>query len=378
MSLVFQLVILLSWIQVLHIPAGSSIINLSNIILYLTAPLLLTSRRINRSQILVLLFIFTSGLIGIANDIPIRRIVSGSVAFGVFLFIAWSLDGFALRKNRKHLLYLMLYMGIFTALIIILQYYFFDIERPSALMLEPSQAGLFLLSCVPISYYLQTSNSLRFVVISTLFVAILITKTTQILTFLIFIMVIFLCRFLQFRKSALSISIYSLFVCLGLYFLIPDDTLGHYTARLEGFQTLDNLSVLAWMRGFDHSIQVFLQAKFWGFGAGSAGYFDYYGKYDQILNTLDWYSLNLHDYFSGFFRILAEFGLVGSLLVLNMCRISFKNFYNTKDEDVQAVSAVCFLLLLGSLLKEPVYTMSNYALIAIFFLMSRTQVNSND
>lgn len=272
------------------------------------------------------------------------------------------------------------YIGILiTSLSIIYAYFVNSIERPGGSMDEPSVAGLLLLAgatgCL-ISAHWEKIRWRRILLYSMLVFLVTISimvKTTHIFTF-IFSVVILGILSRAVNLSQILLILLSIFV---LYLIVVSDE--HYLSRIDLQNPAGNLSLLAWLHGFDQMVASLTAYPLVGVGAGGTGQFDFYSVNGEYLSISNLSGLSRLDAYSGMFRLIIELGPVLTLFILLAIAGRLKHFGKSAGDGslpfgVEAQSqvflfafAVC--LLFGIMLKEPTYSRSQFAVASLLFAL---------
>lgn len=253
---------------------------------------------------------------------------------------------------------------VMSSIIILTQKTVFSASRPHAFFQEPSGAGLFLFGYLAAEFvrFSLFNETLKFKDICRLFLvtaAALVTSSTQIVAFVAGLILIFAVAE-KITPKVLLLAVCSMFGIAVLIFNSP-----HLQERLQFAGEL-NLSQLAWLQGMDQAFTALNLSPLVGFGFGSTGMFVFESRHAQQLLDVGFEGLNQKDAFSGFFRLMIECGIVGLAFVAliakrALCQFkqTFRNQKLSKDFRIEGQLIVfSIVVLLGILLKEPVWTRS--------------------
>lgn len=322
------------------------------------------------------------------NVAPYHRLISGIVWLGGLFLILLSGDKFHYSPSK--IFKIIMFVLSLSAFYILAERVLSQDARPRAWFGESSYAGMALYGaaagCIISIYLIKMSK--RMVVF--LIVFFLVCFSSALLTFsmhfVTFIITILLFIILDvFSKPLLLISPKKtcLFLTIGILLILIANllfTMEHYYSRINLLDSQTNLSVLAWLRGYDQMVATILNSPILGNGLGSTGYFEFNSVYALTLDEQGMGVLNLTDAYSLAFRLVIEIGLPMTIIFmiyfgrrLNIFRQSLRILQGLPAS--QAIPVVfnfvfAVSLILGALLKEPLYSNSVLYLAVFLFATS--------
>lgn len=316
---------------------------------------------------------------------PFYRFISALGWLGGLLLIIFIAP--KISFNKIIVSKIILGLCILTSVLILIDFYLFNIARPKAFFGEPSPAGLVLYSAssavVSILIFVQVSSNFKIkalISLAILITAALLTKSMHVVTFLITVGLIIFVKLLNLKKRFFIKNIFvitSILVILA-YFGITTFQSSHYLSRIDISNAESNLSLLSWLRGYEQMIFSTIKSPIFGHGIGSTGYFEYNSVYLSDLERAGFGDLNLKDGYSLAFRLIIEIGpvlfLIFIVYFIKKLRSFKRNLLNIKELSISNSVPSIFLfvfaasLILGSLIKEPNYASSPlYLGIFLFF-----------
>ena len=324
-------------------------------------------------------------LFAFLNIAPYYRFISGLIWLGGLILLLF--EGEKIKYDQMQVFFLIILVLSLSSLYLFFQYFVLGLIRPSAWFREPSFAGLCLYSAaagllVSISI-LKLKSRIRFFIILLVivfFCAGVLTLSLHFITFLISISLISLLLFsgkffaFNFKRTLLFITF------SGLLFLITSQLfmMDHYSSRIN-LNAPTNLSLLAWLRGYDQMIASIFKSPIFGCGLGSTGFFEFKSENSAILESVGLGNLCLTDAFSLAFRLVIEIGLPFFMLFcffllkrLKEFKKHIKNIQNISTRDSFPVIfnfVFSISVLLGCFLKEPLYPQS-YLYLSILLVSS--------
>ena len=344
------------------------------------------------SKIYGLLFFSTQILIYVLiNTAPYYRFISGMVWLGGLLLLL--IGGKNIAYNHQKITKTIIIVLCISALYIIFQSLVLQIDRPQAWFYEPSFAGLCLYSAasaILISLILVKFNKFyKYLLILTfiiLITAAVITFSMHFLTFVVSIGLFFLLLFsllisVDFSKILMFLIFGILIFILGANLFLSS----HFQSRTD-LSDPTNLSLLAWLQGFDQMKSSVIQSPLFGFGLGSTGYIVFKSNYADILQSVGKGDLTLNDAFSLSFRLIIEIGLFFFILILIYLKkkmFDFKKYFSKCKKHKRNLSfpivfnfVFSISIILGCFLKESLYPQS-FLYLSIFLLAS-TPLNTKE
>ena len=329
-------------------------------------------------QILIFVFI---------NLAPYYRLISGLVWLGGLFLIILSAKRFRYRQGAAFKT--IIYVLVLSAFYIFYQFFFLGQSRPSAWFGEPSFAGLALYSAAVsimstiVIVKMPTHTRLVFGIVFLVFLcAALLTFSMHIVTFILVVALVF---FLWNSNKILSFSPKRTFIFLTIGSILAFGSscligLHHYSSRLNILNPGTNLSLLAWLQGFDQMIASISNSPIFGNGLGSTGYVVFNSAHSQTLESLSAGHLTLFDAYSLCFRLVIEIGLPVFLIFMLYFARRLNDFRNYM-ENVKKVPGTQSLpvvfnfifaasLIIGALIKEPLYPNSSLYLGVFLFASS--------
>lgn len=326
-------------------------------------------------QILITLFFQIS---------PYYRFVSGIVWLGGLLLLI--LGSKNIEYNQKTIAKTIIGVLLITSIYICFEGFILQIDRPQAWFYEPSFAGLCLYggsSGVLISLIVGKQNKkIRFILILCfilLITAAILTFSMHFITFVISLIVFFLFLLptlisIDFKKVLLFLSFGLLIFIIGANLFLSS----HFQSRTD-IADPSNLSLLAWLQGYDQMIAAIGKSPFFGLGLGSTGNFNFKSEYSDILQSVGKSDLTLNDAFSLAFRLIIEIGLLFFILLLIFLKKKLRKFkvlfsyYKKNGMNIPTPIIFNFVfsitVILGCFLKEPLYPQS-FLYLSIFLVSS--------
>ncbi|MCZ2484741.1 hypothetical protein [Aquirufa antheringensis] len=315
---------------------------------------------------------------------PYYRFISGLVWLGGLVFLL-------LGSKNIHYSQDLLYKYIIGVLCFTSFYIFFegmvmDVDRPQAYFYEPSFAGLCLYSgaagVIIILILCKSSKIVKLqllIIFGILVSAAFLTFSMHFLTFIFSILIFFILLFpyiftFEFKKILIA------FVIIFLIFLVGSTLVlsSHFQSRTD-ISDPTNLSLLAWLQGYDQMVASIIKSPVFGLGLGSTGNFIFKSEYSDILYSVGKADLTLNDAFSLAFRLIIEIGLLFFLCFVSYLLkriLDFKNFISFKNKhklDISKSTVFNFVfsltIILGCFLKEPLYPQS-FLYLGIFLFSS--------
>jgi hypothetical protein len=384
-SVLITLTLMIAPLQLYAVKVGGSLFDLALLpFSVLVFNNLLNSQRISKViLVLVLGYCAVFFIVVPFLDIPTHRVLSATTFYIMYGYVLTSMNiRVSVRTLRAWSLTLIL-ACVAVAIMILYQYFLLGQSRPKGPFSEPSGAGLYLSALLFSSsaLYLFPSHSARstsFLIMKPIFLLCMIcpvvlaaTVLTKSINFGVLFCALLILQFLipsqRVRKTTLFL------VSLILITLVSPFLLNHFAERVLSFEQL-NLSQLAWLQGLSQALHVLQSSPVWGFGPGATGYLAVESEYAQLLEELDFPGLNAKDAYSGFNRLIIELGLLSILLLGSWMRKSFQRVnwtfrggYNESDIHMAFFYMFGLGLLLGILVKEPVWSRS-FAVISILLL----------
>ena len=337
------------------------------------------------SKIYALLFFSTQILtFTLINSAPYYRFISGMVWLGGLLLLL--IGGKHIKYNQQKITKSIIVVLFISGIYIIFQSLFLQIERPQAWFYEPSFAGLCLYSAasgILLSLiFVKFDKKYKYIlttIFSILIYAAVLTFSMHFLTFVVSIALFFLL--LITVLLSVDFTKFIIFVIFGLIIFIIGSSLfltSHFQSRTD-ISDPTNLSLLAWLQGFDQMKASVIQSPIVGFGLGSTGYVNFKSDYADMLQSIGKGDLTLNDAFSLSFRLIIEIGLpffIIFLVFLKKKMSDFKHYFILcKKRNTNLSFSVVFnfvfsiTIILGCFLKEPLYP-NSFLYLSIFLLAS--------
>ena len=185
-----------------------------------------------------------------------------------------------------------------------------------------------------------------------------------------------------------SILTVSLFYLVNLLFNFSINSSESLLTKIDVFNSLNNnLSVLSWHTGFDQMIASINQSFIIGTGLGSTGFIDFQSNNLNKLLYLTPMGLNLNDAYSLSFRLIIEIGLLLFIMIfyfftkkLYILKKYLSTNTLTKQYNESIPTTFIFLfstsIIIGSLIKEPLYPASPLYLATMLFVSIKINYNS--
>ncbi len=387
---IFILAIILFPFQNLAVPLFTSKYDLTSfLLLFIIIYYTFKNGKIN-SNILYFFFLFfliQLVLFFILSITPSYRFISAMVWLGGLMLIIFK--GPKMSFNKLIVSKIILSLCIFSSLLILIQFYFLQIDRPQAFFSEPSAAGLILYSAsaaiISILIFFQLSLNFKIkgiISLAIMITAALLTKSMHVVTFLISVGLIIFVKLSNLKKRFFvrNIFVISSILVILAYFGITTFQSSHYLSRIDTSNAESNLSLLSWLRGFEQMISSTSKSPVFGHGIGSTGYFEFNSVYLNDLERAGFGDLNLKDGYSLAFRLIIELGPILFLMFMIYIVKKLKSFRSTlsnlKELSVSNLIPSVFLfvfatsIIFGSLIKEPTYASSPIYLAMFLFSSS--------
>lgn len=354
----------------------SSSYDLSSFLILLAVFLnfIIFSKSVN--YLFIFLFILAQLIIFSFNDAPLYRLISGTIWFGGILLIFTTTSGININIPR---VYKCLQISIsFSALYCLFELFIFDSDfRPKGWFSEPSPAGLVFYSASLALFYSAfiVKNSVSYIIYIqaiTLLVIALFTKSMHLVTFILTFFLLFFSMPYPRSKAFKSL----IFLGLLSSVIIVLVSIPHYSDRLNFNAPGDNLSILSWLRGYEQAFNSISSLSFFGNGLGSTGFIIFSSVYSDKLASMGFENLNLLDSYSMLFRLIIEVGLMPIAIFIYIIFSKIKSFTNYIKLSINISRSVifCFIfsltLLVGILIKEPVYSRSFVYVGSLLFMVA--------
>lgn len=380
--ILFYAILVFFPLQVLGIPVGTTKVDISNVIflvLLIWLMVFLPGAKMSTSFRLVmsLFFLLELGHYFYA-PLPVTRFLSSFVWIGGLMLV------YGYRRHIQYDLtvayYCVLGAVIAAALFSGLEAILLGEARPAGIMSEPSPAGMVMLAAVAgiiLSFRDVRNVAIRIALIALALALVYISfmlKTTHFVSLaLSLVIVAALLRMLNFGTVLLSIPL-----LIGVFAILSGDA--HYLDRFDVQSArITNISLLAWLQGFDQMMTSLQKFPLIGAGMGGTGYFYFFSVSAQQLQLYNLPDLNRFDAFSGFFRLVIELGPVFAGMVIaaiygHMRRIGHADRMGFVRASPQAMELVflttfAFTIVVGTLIKEPTWSRSTVA-VAILLLFT--------
>ena len=391
--------------QYFALPFYTSRYDISSFLLLFSAVIATKNSKSMSNTLIILLIIFI--LIELVKYLyfqtaPLHRMFSGFVWMGGLILILIKKD--FIYYDQKKVIKATL-MGSFVICIFMLFQYFtgsqwpIDLEisthRPSGLFDEPSYAGLFFysMSSAFFGVVILSKIKLKLKLLNTVLGGVtfsfgLMTLSMHVVTFFIGLSTILLIYFSLSSSKTFKLLFSLFFIVFSstiLIFIILETS--HYLIRFDlTINSETDMSVLAWVRGFDQAYHVFQVSPIFGFGLGSTGGFEIDSLAQEALETHNIGALTKLDAYSMFFRLVVELGFAFVLVFLIYILVQLKNFrslllnkyyVNYDFKYCIFIFFFSFTLIVGILIKEPTYSRS-YVYISIFLFTTILNVVKRD
>jgi len=280
--------------------------------------------------------------------------------------------------KQKNIYRIIIFSSFIQAFYILFQFYFLDIIRPKGLFSEPSSAGLMLFAtCFA---YLASSllKNHKYSILFLIFVLLggFLTRSIHVFTNLIFfiLILIYLRKHIGFKINKIFIIV--LITLISTIFILNNQ----YILSRITFEEL-NLSQIIWIRGFEQALVSIKKSYIFGLGVGSTGLFEFETIFFDKLQNMKMYELNIFDSYSLFNRLIIELGFLITFIFLIYFWKRFKINFNINKIDENSRyhyfnKIFSFFLILGCLIKEPLY--ANSLLLVSLFLFFNKEINKNE
>jgi hypothetical protein len=380
-TMLVALVLLLLPFQIFGIPVGTTVVDLSNVVMLVFVVVIVAGNaevRYSRTFILLTIGFVLLQIVLFANgNNPFSRFISGTVWIVSFIMIYGR--GVNVYVDSKLSYRIVCSVVGLLAVYIVFELFIQGIDRPAGFMAEPSSAGLVMLAVAAgllIASRKSTSVADQMVMTFAAFALVFISyiiKTTHIISFAL---AFFLAAL--FSKT-MNIRILLIFggVAVGLFAVVLQDT--HFRERLDLGAATSNLSLLSWLQGFDQMVESMRLFPLVGAGLGGTGYFDFQSVNSIALFEAGISELNRYDAYSGLFRIVIEVGPIVAAAILYafgrrliaLWRATSRGLLPVCNESKYQIFlfVFAFTLIVGILLKEPTYSRSQVAVAVILFFM---------
>ncbi len=367
--------------QTLGIPVGTTIVDLSNVILLAFALVVAAGNDDTRySRTFMLLasgFAVLQLLLWLNSLTPFSRFMSGIVWFMAFILIYGR--GATIYVPMRASYRIVIGVVALLAVYIVFQLLVLGMSRPAGFMAEPSPAGLVMLAVaaglVVASRKSSSSTEQLVMTIAAVILAVIsyALKTTHIISFIVALFIT------SFFSKALSVRLLLILVAvtIGFFSVAMQDV--HFRERLDIGGTTSNLSLLSWLQGYDQMIESLRQFPLVGAGLGGTGYFDVQSANARALFEAGISELNRYDAYSGFFRIVIEVGPVVAIAIfyaigyrlVKLWRATSQGLLPTSNESKYQLFlfVFAFTLFVGIFLKEPTYSRSQVAVAVVLYFL---------
>jgi hypothetical protein len=365
--------------QTIGIPVGTTIFDISNILLIILASALIFRNTNKKKSEIYFLYFFIFCIIQFyiffQNQTNISRFASAFLWISCYIMIF--IRGRDIYVPSKYAYIATLFGTITLALAIVFELLVEGVPRPQGFMGEPSTAGLVLLATAMGLIVASNKSSKGF------------EKFVMLFTALVFVYISFLLRSTHIISAAFSLLLLVAFsrtfdvrvtlVC-GLIFVfvfvvaLQDP---HFQERLDLGSTNSNLSVLSWLQGFDQMMESIRLFPVLGAGLGSTGFFQFDSYSSNALFMAGIGDLNRYDAYSGLFRMVIELGPIFAVLfLLSVGRRLIELWRNAgrgvlpdcNDAKYQIfLFTFAFTLIVGIMLKEPTWSRSQVAVAVLLF-----------
>ena len=365
--------------QIIGIPVGTTIFDISNILLIILVAISIFGNRNTEKNGIYFLYLMVFCIIHLyifsKNDTNISRFSSALIWICSYIII------FIRRRDiylpTKYVYGVTLFVTTALFLMIIFQLFVEGIPRPEGFMAEPSPAGLVLLATATglILASRKTSGGFeKFVMLLTALVFGYISfllRSTHIISFAFSLLVLVAFS----RAFDVRVTVIGVFIFVFIFMVVLQDE--HFQERLDLGSANSNLSVLSWLQGFDQMMESIRSFPVLGAGLGSTGFFHFDSYNSIVLFELGIGDLNRYDAYSGLFRMVIELGpLFAGLFLFSVVRRLIELWRNTgsgvlpvcNDAKYQIfLFAFAFTLIVGIMLKEPTWSRSQVAVAVLLF-----------
>ena len=371
--------------------AGSRYDITAFIILFIAFYVSIKNQIFSKKTVFVMfLFLFSQLFIFYINGTtPFYRLFSGMVWLGGLLLVIQTRD--RLVYNPVTVYKSILIVLLITSCIIIYQFFVLGQSQGKASFDESSKAALALFSSsagiLGLFYFYKLPKKLSiklFFAFLILFGAGIITFSMHIVTFILVVILIVILNFpLIYSKiktrQLLYFSLFSFLTFLGLKKLM---TTQHFFQRIDIWNLLsNNYSLLSWRTGFDQMIAGIIRSPVLGNGLGSTGFIEFESYSLDHLLSIYKFALNLSDAYSLTFRLIIEIGLPLFLLMMYfflkkiLCLRKYLRVSRELPLSYRVPVVFNFLfsisIIIGSLIKEPLYPSSVLYLGTLLFVTSK-------
>lgn len=317
---------------------------------------------------------------------PLHRFISGLFWFGGMVVIL--LAGDRIKYQRG-----LVVLGVWattglSALYILFERYHYGLSRPKAWFVEPSYAGLALYAVAAgaLGVVLLSKVSLGQRLLLSAFVVLLLwaavlTYSMHLVTFILISLLLLLYRYIRLStvisaNRLIAAATLVIFIGLGLSLLREVE---HFRSRMDVTTVPSNVSLISWLRGFDQMKAALEMSPVLGVGLGGTGEFDFYSPWNGRLGQLGLADLNRRDAYSLGFRLIIEIGpfIFGTILIYILVRLwrthKWTDAKHLREPDRLFLVLFSLTVMLGALIKEPLYAQS-YLYLAVFLFASETSV----
>lgn len=374
-------VVLLFPFQIFAVPVATTKVDLSNIaflVFLAELPFLLRARASTRFYIVFAIFVIAEVVLQLYMQLPLTRFLSSFV----WISSLWLVFGYRrwIQYNLTIVYYCILLVVGVAMIASLFQALYLQLDRPPGIMSEPSPAGMIMLATVAgiVLSFGEVKNIAARILLLVFAVMLLYTafllKTTHFVSFALAIIILAaILRIIGIGTLLLSAPI-----LVVIYLVISGDA--HYLDRFDLNATrVTNISVLAWLQGFDQMLTSLAKFPLTGAGMGGTGYFYFFSTYAQQLQLYGLADLNRYDAYSGFFRLVIETGPVFSALMLGAIYFHLRRFakvvragnvtISPQAKEVLFVTAFSLTIIIGTLMKEPTWSRST-VVISMLLLFS--------
>lgn len=365
--------------QLIGVPVGTTVFDISNIILVILVSTVIIGNKNTQKNAVYFLYLAFFCIVHLYifsyNDTNISRFLSAFLWIGSYAIIFIRRKDIGIPTKQAYVVILWVTAALF--LMILFELFVEGVPRPAGFMAEPSPAGLVLLAASAGLILASRKSSSTFEKFSMLIVALIFgyvsfaLRSTHIISFAFSLLVVTaFSRAFDVRLTAVGGLIF-----VFIFMVVLQDQ--HFQERLDLGSGNSNLSVLSWLQGFDQMMESIRSFPVFGAGFGSTGYFHFDSYNSLMLFDLGIGDLNRYDAYSGLFRMIIELGPVFSILFLISILGRLIGLWNNTGLGVLPVCneskyqiflfTFAFTLIAGIMLKEPTWSRSQVAVAVLLF-----------
>lgn len=235
---------------------------------------------------------------------------------------------------------------------------------------EPSHYAILI---IPLLIFVIKNSKFKFLyLLPSIILTLLIQNATLLIGIILAIFVTYRINTRMFFSTVLVfILIYS--------FLPPDYSFSYFINRFtfNYKNNISSLSVLVYLSGLERSYMSLLDSAFIGLGFNRMGLVGPEGDYQDILSSMGYGDLNLYDGGANSFKLIAELGIVGMLILLIYLYYFVKSINIIKRTSLRPYQILLYSYFLAYFIELFVRGVGYFSFNLPFFLSSIYMIISN-